>query len=65
MAIHEVEDVFVAYCEDTVERVLNDYLTFKNQDISPRRYLTKKKSVKNFKIKKTYAISINLLKNDV
>lgn len=37
MAVHEVEDVFVAYCEDTVERVLNDYLTFKNQSTSLHR----------------------------
>ena len=47
MAINEVEDIFVAYCEDTIERVVKDI------------------RANNSRLKKNFAISANLLTNDV
>lgn len=45
--------------------MLNEYLSHKSEDTTPSRNSWKHESVKKFRIKKSYAISVNLLKNDV
>jgi hypothetical protein len=54
MGIHEVEDVFVAYAEDTIDRVIADLKKHRSQAHNQA-----------FKVRKSYAQSCNLLVNDI
>ena len=54
MGIHEVEDVFVAYAEDTIDRGIAD---LKKHRQTPQ--------TAGFKVRKSYAQSCNLLVNDI
>ena len=57
IAIHEVEDIFVAYAEDTIDRVID---TIQQQALD-----YKKGSEVKFDIKKSFLISVSLLMNDI
>ena len=54
LGIHEVEDVFVAYAEDTIDRVIADLKKHRSQAHNQA-----------FKVRKSYAQSCNLLVNDI
>ena len=54
LAIHEVEDMFVAYAEDTIDRVVRDVKIWNGGN-----------SQSPFEIKKPLQISVSLLLNDI
>ena len=58
IAIHEIEDTFVAYSEDIIERVVQE---MQNYHAESNQSQLKRK----FKLKKQYSISVNLLLNDI
>lgn len=67
LAIHEVEDIYVAYAEDTVERVTED---LKKHKADPSNFPQKVKGqgrseMFKFDLRKNFAISVNLLANDI
>ena len=62
LAVHEVEDIYIAYSEDSIERVVND-LKKHQQDINNR--IGGKKNMTKFDLRKNFAISVNLLTNDI
>lgn len=69
LAVHEVEDIYVAYAEDTIERVVEDV---KKHRADPSNY-PRSSSTQNrgstqmikYELRKNFAISVNLLANDV
>ena len=62
MAIHEVEDIFVIYAEDTIERIVKD-LQDQRQSIVEKS--AKSNSSVKVTLKKSYAVSVSLLINDI
>ncbi len=62
LAIHEVEDTFVIYAEDTVDRVVSDFISQKEEGI--KKSLKNRKSAK-IELKKNYAVSVSILMNDI
>lgn len=50
LAIHEVEDIYVAYAEDTIERVVKDIKRSESDNSSK----SGKKSVQKFDLKKNF-----------
>jgi hypothetical protein len=60
MSIHEVEDIFVAYAEDTIERVIDQIkLQTSRGSNSKNTYGSK------FEVKRSFQISVSLLLNDI
>lgn len=53
MSIHEVEDIFVAYAEDTIERVIDQIK------------LQTSKGISKIEVKRSFQISVSLLLNDI
>jgi hypothetical protein len=62
MAIHEVEDIFVCYAEDTIDRVVKD-LGAQSSSLSEKQ--VKMKKSQKLSLKKNFAISVSLLMNDI
>lgn len=61
LAIHEVEDIFVAYAEDTIDRVIQDF-TSQTSDVKKK---FKNRKISKLDLKRNFAISVSLLMNDI
>lgn len=61
LAIHEVEDIFVAYAEDTIERVIQDFMG-QNSELKKK---FKNRNNPKYELKRNFAISVSLLMNDI